>query len=397
MLKQKPLWILLLIFIIGSRIPLFSQVNPEIQLAARGVISFNTDFSSQTTTTTENDFSDSGLLLGFKQKLYNKLRAQLVIGFQFPDADSDLGQVFFHHTFIKVESKSDILTIGRTRVKSSLIEFPTLRDDDALYYTDALNPFSSGENSEENQYGNVLEGVHIFNQRYWLRIHGEHFTESPKPPAAFETDFSINAIGLSFQYRVPETQLWNRPFLQQVGIGLNNFLTDRSGYSSVIDRTLKVLSFSSVLNLKPDPVNFIDFRSQIIYNTGFDEIKQITNYPEMTRTKSLAAFTSIRYLYRRLERPTCQLSASFGYKTFPGLTNNSSQWQIVVSNFFRIGEKFDIAIQLQHQQFYGDLINIFSKNQTSIQVGFVYSIDQSWNNQFDDRESLLNLEHGYIP
>ncbi len=24
------------------------------------------------------------------------------------------------------------------------------------------------------------------------------------------------------------------------------------------------------------------------------------------------------------------------------------------------------------------------------------SIDQSWNNQFDDGESLLNLEHGYI-
>ncbi|MHB2154338.1 hypothetical protein ACX8XN_08065 [Calditrichota bacterium GD2] len=29
--------------------------------------------------------------------------------------------------------------------------------------------------------------------------------------------------------------------------------------------------------------------------------------------------------------------------------------------------------------------------------GMVYSIDQRWNKQFDDRKSLLNLEHGYIP
>ncbi|WP_456441027.1 hypothetical protein [Caldithrix abyssi] len=29
--------------------------------------------------------------------------------------------------------------------------------------------------------------------------------------------------------------------------------------------------------------------------------------------------------------------------------------------------------------------------------GLVYSIDQRWNKQFDDRNSLLNLEHGYIP
>ena len=105
------------------------------------------------------------LLLGFRQKLYNKFRGQLVVGLQFPDADSDLGQVFYHQVFVKLENRSNILKLGRSRVRSALIEFPTLRDDDALLFTDVLNPFSNGENTEDNQYGNVIEGTHLFGQR----------------------------------------------------------------------------------------------------------------------------------------------------------------------------------------------------------------------------------------
>ena len=78
-----------------------------------------------------NDFSDTAVLTGFRQKLYNNFRGQLVIGFQFPDAESNLGQVFYHHVFILLENKSSILKLGRSRVQSALIEFPTLRDDGA--------------------------------------------------------------------------------------------------------------------------------------------------------------------------------------------------------------------------------------------------------------------------
>lgn len=374
-----------------------AQVSPEIQLGARGVMSFNVDHQEGRTTSAVNDFSDSGLLTGFRQKLYNNFRGQLVIGFQFPDADSDLGQLFFHQTFIRLENKSNILKLGRSRVRSALIEFPTLRDDDALFFTDVLNPFSSGENTEDHQYGNVAEAAHIFGQRVWLRIHGEHFTETPTPPATSETDFSLNAVGISLQYRVPQTQRWNRPFLQQIGLGLNNFLTDRAGYTSRFDRALKHITFSTILNLKPDPIHFVDVRHQTIYNVGFEEFTQINDYFTMAHARSIATFTSLRYLYRRLERQTVQLAISFGYKTFPDLLNKSDQWQWVANGFYRLGENFDVGIQLQYQRANGALQGIFGKDETRIQFALVYSIDQLWNDQFDDRESLLNLEHGYIP
>ncbi len=395
MLKTKSIISIILVVVILTVSVAIAQVNPEIQLGTRGVMSFNTDIAEQTTSAV-NDFSDSGVLLGFRQKLYNQFRGQLVIGFQFPDADSDLGQLFFHQTFIRVEDRSNILKMGRSRVRSMLIEFPTLRDDDALSFTDVLNPFSSGENTQDHQYGNVLEAAHIFGQRYWVRVHGEHFTETPQPGEP-ETDFSLNAIGVSLEYRVPETQIWNRPVVQQLGIGFNNFLTDRPGYNNEFDKALKNVSFSAILNLKRDPVYFIDLRHQTIYNIGFDEYQSVTDFASLTRARSVAAFTSLRYLLRKLERPTLQISGSFGYKTFPDLVTDSNQWQAVVNSFYRLGENFDVGIQLQYKRNSGNLKALLGEDETRIQFGFVYSINQSWNNQFDDRESLLNLEHGYIP
>ncbi len=387
---------ILLVLVAGALQLIYGQVSPEIQLGARGVMSFNTDVTGSQKASSVNDFSDTGLLLGFRQKLYNRFRGQLVIGFQFPDADSDLGQVFFHQTFLLVEDQKNVLKMGRSRVRSALIEFPTLRDDDALPFTDVLNPFSSGENTEDNQYGNVVEVAHVFAQRYWVMVHGEHFTKTPVPPATSETDFSLNAVGFSFEYRVPETQVWNRPFIQQLGIGFNNFLTDRQGYSNQFDQTLKNILVSGIFNLKPDPIYFVDARFQVVYNLGFDEVKTIRNFYDLTRARAAAHFFSLRFLYRKLERPTLQLALSGGFKVFPDLTQKARQFQLVANAFYRLGENFDVALQVQHARFTGDLKTLYGKSETRFQVGLVYSIDQRWNKQFDDRNSLLNLEHGYI-
>jgi len=395
MLKYKTNYLSITLLILGFSLA-SAQVSPEIQLGANGVMSFNVDASSDETSSAVNDFSDTALLLGFRQKLYNKLRGQLVVGLQFPDADSELGQVFYHQVFVKLESKSNILKMGRSRVRSALIEFPTLRDDDALFFTDVLNPFSNGENTEDNQYGNVIEGTRLFGQRVWLRVHGEHFTDAPVAPATAETDFGLNAIGLSLQYRVPETQMWNRPFLQQVGIGLNNFLTDRPGFTSEIDQALKNISLSTILNLHADPVHFWDIRHQTIVNLGFDEIVLAGDFAAMARAKSIATFTSLRYLYRKLERPTAQLAVSLGYKTFPDLLRDTNQLQVVAYGMYPLGANFNVGLQYQFTNYSGDLKTLFGDNEHRIQFSLVFAIDQTWNNQFDDRDSLLNLEHGYI-
>ena len=393
--KLECCFLCLLLF--GSYGLSWGQVTPEFQLASKGVMSINFDYLSNSSASAINDFSDSGLMIGFRQKLYNNYRGQMVIGVQFPDADSDLGQIFFNQMFLKIESKSNILKMGRSRVKSALIDFPTLRDDDATLFTDVLNPFSTGENSEDNQYGNVSEVARLFGQRTWFRIHGEHFTETPIPLDTVETDFSINSIGVSLEYRVPQTQVWNRGILSQIGISSNNFLNVPLLYSSEMDQTLKNFIFSTILNIYPDPVHFWDLRHQTIFNFGFDEIKKISDNSDLTRARSLATFTSLRYLYRRLERPSGQLSLSFGYKSYPDLSNTANQFQTIVNGFYRLGENFDVGLQYEYSVLNGDLESLFGKNEQRIKLALVFSVNQLWNEQFDDRESLLNLEHGYIP
>jgi len=397
MYRIKVEFCFLFLILLGSQSLSLGQVTPEFELASKGVMSFNVDKLSDSNASAINDFSDSGLMIGFRQKLYNNYRGQMVIGFQFPDADSDLGQIFFNQMFLKIESRSNILKMGRSRVKSALIDFPTLRDDDAIPFTDVLNPFSTGENSEDNQYGNVSEVARLFGQRTWFRIHGEHFTETPIPPATVETDFSINSIGVSLEYRVPQTQVWNRGILSQIGISSNNFLNVRPLSSSEIGQTLKNLIFSTILNVHPDPVHFWDLRHQTIFNFGFDEIIEISDNSELTRAKSFATFTSLRYLYRRLERPSGQLSLSFGYKSYSDLLNTTNQFQTVVNGFYRLGENFDAGLQYEYSVFNGDLESLFGEHEHRIKLALVFSVDQLWNEQFDDRESLLNLEHGYIP
>ncbi len=384
-------------FIVTATGQIAAEVTPEFQLGARGVMSLNTDINNDQSTNTVSDFSDTDLMFGFRQKMYNKLRGQLVIGFQFPDAESDLGQVFFHQTFIKLESRSNILKIGRSRVKTTLLDFPMLRDDDALLLTTVLNPFSDGENSEDHQYGNVLEYAHLFGQRYQLRFHAEHFRKVPEVPGTAETDFGLNAVGFIMQYRVPESQRWNRTTIQSVSIGTNNFLTDRPGFSSEYDQALKNILFGFVINLKPDPVHFWDLRSQTIYNSGFEEVQSIENFGDLARAEAIGNYTSIRYLYRKLERPTLQVALLGGYKKYPNANQPTELLQVASNLFYRIGENFDVGLQVQYREFSGDLRKIYGDNETRIQLSFIYSVDQSWNYQFDDRESLLNLEHGYIP
>ncbi len=392
---------LLLIFIILAAFsfynPGFAGVTPEILLGARGIVSLNIEDTSYGDSETVADFSDTSLLIGFRQKLYSNYRGQFVFGFQLLDRDSDLDSPFFHQVFLKIEDRTNILKLGRTRLRSALIEFPTLRDDDAIYFTDILNPFITGENSEENQYGELLEVTHIFKQRYRLNLYGGHVKEDIEITGDDEEVFDFNAIGLQFQYRVPETQKWNREILDQAGISFNSFFGDRLKGPGVRDDALKNIIFSTVLNIYPDPVHFLDLRHQSVYNIGSDDITQLTSYADMAEAESFSMFTSLRYLYRKLETPAFQAALSYGYKDFPDLENDTYQHQIIANCFYRIGDNFDIGLQLQYLKNGGDLKDVFSEDETRIQFALVYSVEQLWNSQFNDRESLLNLEHGYIP
>ena len=65
-----------------------AQITPEFEIGAKGVFSGNLNFNSDESSAV-SDFSDTQLLMGLSQKLYNNWRAQFVLGLQFPDANSN--------------------------------------------------------------------------------------------------------------------------------------------------------------------------------------------------------------------------------------------------------------------------------------------------------------------
>jgi hypothetical protein len=58
-----------------------------------------------------------------------------------------------------------------------------------------------------------------------------------------------------------------------------------------------------------------------------------------------------------------------------------------------LGEGFDIGLKYQYKNSNGDLFDVFPKEESRIQLAMIFSIDKIWNNQFDDRGLILNLEH----
>lgn len=362
---------------------------PEIQISGKGVTSANLALSNSQSSSVVSDFSDSTLMLGLRQKLYSDWRSSMVMGIQLPDADSGLGDIFLSQTFLQLEDQYQEIKIGRSNARTSLVTFPTLRDDDALNFNYVLNPFSSGQNTQDNQYANVLEYRRVFNQRWWIGVHGENFIDFQNP-----NQFSLNALGAAFEYRVPPAQIWNREILQYAGLSYYNFLTEADGNFNLFTTSLQKIAAGLRLNVFPDPVHFVDFRAQSIYNLGLGSIESINDYNDYTRANALATFANIRYVYRRLERPLIQTNLGVGSRIFPN--NNSTEWTVLANTFYRIGENLDLGLQYRFVSSQGEVRDLRGGDEHRLQVALVYNFDVQFFNQFDDRGSLLNLEHSYL-
>jgi len=124
-------------------------------------------------------------------------------------------------------------------------------------------------------------------------------------------------------------------------------------------------------------------------------IESITNYNDYVSTASFATFVTIRYLYRKYERPAFQISFSLGYKWFPEI-DQSNQLIGIANVFSCIGENVDLGFQYRYAEHNGASKTLFASQTHKFQLALVYPIDQIFNNQFEDRESILNLENNYI-
>ncbi len=391
-LLSLPFLLPLALVLATPRVAMSQEVEPELTLGMETLGSIAAEFSGGSNSgeraTGIVDFSDTALLMRGRILLFSEIRGGSVVGFQFPDADSELGAVFFHSAYAFLQGKNFDLKIGRSRLQSQVVEFPTVRDDDMLSYTDALNPMSSGATTEDHQFGNVFEATGVLATKYYLSAHAEHLFLTPGDQQS--QDFTINSIGTTLMYRNIPARI-NTGRIREVGAAFNY-------YNAVGDALAPIWNAiaGGAVNLVPDPIHLLDLRLQGIYNNG-EANNSLSDAQSTFRAQSLRGALALRYLYSKSMMPTYQLAAIGGIARYFE-DGGATSWSGVANGFYRIGADFDIGAQYQIRSDSARLRGALGTPefghslQAVLRFGFEFTV-----NALPNRDSVLNAEHGYIP
>ncbi len=342
------------------------------------------------------NFSDSFLLLRLDRQLYTNHRAGMLLGFLFPDAETDLGDVFYNQINVFYDTRTFRGTLGRTRLENFALEFPTLREEDLLEYAFVLNGFSNADNSEFNRYGNVAR-AELFGLGGRLHVRGQASNWSVTDiEGERQNDFDVNTGSGFLGYQLPHSIRYSG-IVREAGVGFQSQKVDLAG-----GKWLVGLSAGLAVNLSRNPLRNIELRGQVIHNRGVGPNARVdaaagTLATPMGRalSRSTALVASLRFLRRPYQLDRLQAAATVGYKTFSGV--DASQLTLVPNVFFQLGQGVDVGVQYQYESFSGNLAELLGRRRShSVKFVLVFSFQSMFNDYFGDRDDILNLEHGYI-
>ncbi len=380
------------------------ESSPRFTIAGSGLVSFNLNFetrlvggqSDETDFGTVNDFSDSFVLMRVDQQLYDKNRAGVIVGFLFPDAKSDLGQVFYNQVQVFYNSRRFAGRLGRTRLSNFLLEFPTLREEDLLEYAFVTNSFANTTSSELSRYGNVLRGeLYQFNSRFVLAAQVTNWAVTDAVGSQVD-DFEVNGLSASVMYRLPEPLRFSG-VVRAAGVSLQSQNVEAVGQD-----WMHTVSAGVALNLTRHPLRNVEFRAQGIYNFGVSDLEtrdpvlgSLASFRGRGRSEYVALVGSLRFLSRPYQLDRFQAAVTAAYKTFPD--RDGSQFTLIPNVFFRLGQGVDLGLQYQFARFDGTLAQLMGmRREQSLKFTFSFRFQAMFNNYFGERDDILNLEHGYI-
>ncbi|GMR14243.1 MAG: hypothetical protein BMS9Abin29_2486 [Gemmatimonadota bacterium] len=380
------------------------ESSPRFTIGGRGLASFNINRASldgpgggtATDDGAVSDFSDSFLLLRLDQLLYERHRAGMVIGFLFPDAETDLGEVFYNQVNVFYDAKTFAGTMGRTRLNNFLFEFPTLREEDVLDYGFVLNALSNAKNSEFSRYGNVVKAeAFALNSRLAVGGQVANWTVTDSTGARVD-DFEINAFSGQVTYRLPGAIRYTE-VLRQAGVAVHAQDVQVPG-----QRWIYSFLASGAVNLTRHPLRNIELAGQVVYNRGISDAASGTERAARlgtpmgrARARSTAFMASLRFLRRPYQLERLQASVTGGYKSYEDI--DASQFVLVPNLFFRLGQGVDLGVQYQFETFRGELAAIRGRSREhSVKLTLAFNFQARFNDYFGDRDDILNMEHGYV-
>lgn len=361
------------------------EVLPRLTLGGRVIATADANqWDSDTSKEDGINVTDSVVLTRFDKRLYEEGVAGAVVGFKEHE-----GQAVFHqlHAFYWDRNFQGLL--GRSRLRNTLLEFPLLRDDDLLAYTHVGNASSNEEfdqlYADQAAIDWYVDGK-VQSLSLWAatRRNGDGFTA----PDGFDS------YGGGYLYRQPEDLRFLRT-VRQAGV-----LFDVQKVSVAADaKWMSALIAGAEINLNTNPERNWSLGLQAIANGGIDDIATAdllhgaSDVTAMrTRAQSMAVVVSLRYTARPNLLTRWQAALTLAHKDYSDVSE-AEQWSVAPGLVYRLGSGVDLLAQAKYTDYGKGLGGGMDR---SVQLGIAFNLDARFNDTIGERDSILNLEHGYI-
>ena len=352
------------------------EVMPRITLGGRIISTIDVvDFESDPAAESEINIEDSVLLTRFDKRMYGGGVAGATLGIR--EDDSNL---LFHEANVFYWNQNFQTSLGQSRLRNSIIEFPTLRDEDLLTYSHVGNASSNDELHQ--MFGKLVSVDWIFDQKnQQLGFWAGSLEDEP----GLGRD-GIDNYGLAYSYEISEDLVYVS-HLRHAGITL-----DRQKVNLVDDEWKTAVILGAEFNLNQDPQANWSMALQAVINNGVDGITLADTVANQSRAKSKALIASWRFTNRPQLLTRWQAALNVAYKDYSDI-NNASQWTVAPSYVFVLGQGVHLLGQLSHTSFD---VGLGDNDDTMLQLGIAFNFDSMFNDNIGERNSILNIEHGYI-
>ena len=362
------------------------EVKPRITVGGRVIATLDAyDWDSNTNKEDEINTEDSTIMLRFDKRMFEDGVAGGVVAFKEHEDKLLFNQMntFYWNQDFKTR-------LGRTRLRNFLVEFPLIReDDDFISYTHVGNASSNDE--FDQKYGDLVSFDWFVDRK--VQSVGV-WTGSRRNGTGVTAPEGFDSYGVSYVYEQPEPYQYLKT-LRHAGIALDSQkVTLGSG-----DEWMNAIIAGIEFNLNDSPLRNWSMGLQAIVNEGVgtivaSDIVHANGNAVMNRAraKSNALVASLRYTRRPNLLTRWQSAINVGYKEYSDI-NDADQWSIAPNIVYRLGQ----GVELLGQAVYTDYgSGLGGGSDTTVQVGIAFSLEATYNDNIGERDSILNLEHGYI-
>jgi hypothetical protein len=356
----------------------FALEVPRIQLGGRIMASVDVpDLDSDPDAETKINLADSSLLTRFDKRMYGGGVAGATMGFT-----ENEDAVVFHQLNGFYWNRDYAVMIGRGRLRNTLLELPLMRDDDLLDYTHVGN--ASSDEEFDQIFAEQL-AFDLFLDKKIQRVGLWAGTRRNDTDIAYvNAPGGFDSFGAGYIYEQSEDLLYVTR-LRHAGLMIDSQKVE----TTTGDEWSTALIAGAEVNLNIDPSHNTSLAGQVVLNQGVDGTPVV---PNLAASESTSMVVSLRHTNRPMLLTRSQVGLTFAYKDYADITDGS-QWSVVGNIFYRLGQGVDLLAQLSYTD-YDD--GLGGGNDKVLQVGMAFSFDAMFNDNIGERDSILNLEHGYI-